>query len=324
MNIPHISIETAHRRIRKYISETPVEFCRTLSHLKRGKIYFKMENWQKTGSFKVRGALNYMLALNDHEKKKGVITASAGNHALGVAYAAELLGIKARVVLPVNASMVKVRKLRYYGCQIIQAGQDYDEAEDMAHQIEQDVDLTFVHAFDDATIIAGQGTIGKEILQQLPETEIVIVPVGGGGLISGIASAIKKEHPGIRIIGVQSVASPAMKAALREGKVVETPIEDTVADGLAGRFVSNLTLELTRTLVDDLVLVEEKDIYKAIRFLIDEARLLVEGAGAVSVAAILTKKIDVVDKNVILLLTGRNISSELVAKILNEQHVNHS
>jgi len=317
MNVPHIAVETAHRRIHKYIRETPIEFCHSLSHLQRGKIFFKMENWQKTGSFKVRGALNSMLALKDREKEKGVITASAGNHALGVAYAAELLGIKARVVLPVNASMAKVRKLRYYGCQIIQAGQDYDEAEDIAHQIEQDVDLTFVHAFDDATIIAGQGTIGKEILQQLPETEIVVVPVGGGGLISGIASAIKKEHPEIRIIGVQSVASPAMKAALREGKVVETPIEDTVADGLAGRFVSDLTLELTRMLVDDLVLVEEKDIYKAIRFLIDDARLLVEGAAAVSVAAVLAKKLDVTDKNVVLLLTGRNISSEVVEKILN-------
>ena len=318
-SLPSIPVESAYRRIRKYIRKTPVEFCFVLSHETGGDIHFKMENWQKTGSFKLRGALNKMLMLTGPEKKKGIITASAGNHALGVAYAADLLGIKARVVLPVNASIAKVRKLRYFGCEIIQAGEDYDEAEDVAHQIEKDCNLSFVHAFDDRHIIAGQGTIARELFHQLEKIDVVVVPIGGGGLIGGISSYMKNRNTKIKVIGLQPAASPAMKVSSDVGKVIETPMEETLADGLAGRFVSDLTLKLTQTYVDEIVVVEENEIREAIKFLVKDAHILVEGAAAVGVAAILANKINVADKQVAIVLTGMGADGREGARVLKAQ-----
>ena len=319
-NISKSAVKNAAIRIADYINQTPIEYCRVLSRNLGGDIYFKMENWQKTGSFKIRGALNKMLLLEKPEKKKGVITASAGNHGLGVAYASELLNIKARIVLPVNASVAKVRKLSYYGCEVIQAGHDYDEAEDVAHQIEKDCNLTFVHAFDDPDIIAGQGTIGSELLDQLPRLDMIIIPIGGGGLIGGVASILKQVNPGIYVVGVQPSASPAMKESLIAGKVVETPIKETLADGLAGRFVSEFTLQLTNQYVDDVVLVSEKEIRHAMKFMVEDAHLLIEGAAAAGLAAITSEKISVENKKVGVILTGRNISPSIVASILTQNN----
>lgn len=313
----NIKVNDAYERIAPFVNRTPLEHCRLLSQNFNSNIFLKMENWQKTGSFKIRGALNKMLTLSDKEKAKGVITASAGNHGLGVAYAAEALDIKVRIVLPTNASEAKVKILSTFGCEIIKAGRDYDEAEDIAHQIEKDCDLSFIHAFDDPVIIAGQGTVAKELLEQAENLEIVVVPIGGGGLLGGIASYIKKINPGIKIIGVQSEASPAMKAAQNAGKVIETPINDTIADGLAGRFVSDLTLDLTNNYVDDVILVEEQSIRNAVRFMIQDAHIIIEGSAAVGIAAIISEKLDVENKNVGVILTGRNISAPIVASILN-------
>ena len=315
--IPLKAIASARRRIRQFIWHTPLEPSKTLSQKTGADVYFKMESWQRTGSFKIRGALNRMLTLSKNEAARGIITASAGNHGLGVAHAAELLGQNWRVVVPIGASIVKIRKLQEYKGEVIEAGRDYDEAEDIAHQIEHDCNLNFIHAFDDASVIAGQGTIGAEILEDLPDVDLVIVPVGGGGLISGVALAVKSRRPQVKVIGVQPSASPAMHAALAHGQVVETPISPTIADGLAGRFVSSLTLTVTQDYVDDVVLVDESDIIDAMNFLLKEMRVLIEGAAAVGVAALLSGKIRLPAKNIVILLTGRNIDSKTLEKVLN-------
>lgn len=313
-----ISAKAAARLIKKYIRNTPIEECRTLSELVQGQVFLKMEHWQQTGSFKVRGALNRLLNLPIEKKSHGVITASAGNHGLGVAYASDLLGIKARIVLPVNAASTKVRMLNQYGVEIIQAGRDYDEAEDVAHQIEKDCHLTFVSGFDDPEVISGQGTIALEILKELPDPDIILVPIGGGGLISGIAITIKERNPNIQIIGVQSEASPAMYRALQVNMVVETPIEATIADGLAGRLVSPAIFTTIQNYVDDVIVVTEEDIIKAILFLLQQNHTLVEGAAAVGVAALLSNKINIEGKKCVVVLTGRNIDIETVKKVLGE------
>lgn len=312
----NISAKFAARVIKKYVRNTPIEECRLLSEQVNGQVFLKMEHWQKTGSFKVRGALNRLLTLPIEDKSRGVITASAGNHGLGMAYASDLLGIKARIVLPVNAAATKVRMLNQYNVEIIQAGRDYDEAEDVAHQIEKDCQLTFVSGFDDAEVISGQGTIALEILSDLTDPDIILVPVGGGGLISGIAITIKERNPDIQIIGVQSEASPALYRAWQLNMVVETPIEETIADGLAGRLVSPLILETVQKYVDDLIVVKEEDIVQAILFLLQQNHTLVEGAAAVGLAALISNKVNIEGKKCVVVLTGRNIDVEKVKNVL--------
>ncbi|MBC8184565.1 pyridoxal-phosphate dependent enzyme [candidate division KSB1 bacterium] len=312
-----IDTNAAYQRIKQFIRKTPLEECKELSRITRSQVYLKMEHWQRTGAFKIRGALNRMLQLSEEEKSHGVITASAGNHGLGVAFASELLEMKARIVLPVSASPTKIKMLNHFGCDIVQAGRDYDESEDVAYRIEKDCDLTFIHAFEDNRIIAGQGTIALEILNELPEADVLLVPVGGGGLISGIGIAAKQIKPEIQIIGVQSEASPAMYRALKANRAIESPIEKTIADGLAGRLVSPNILSTIQHYVDDMLLVTENDIVKAILFLLENSRTLVEGAAAVGVAALLSDKISVEGKKCVVLLTGRNIDTETIRDILN-------
>ncbi|MFQ6115608.1 MAG: threonine/serine dehydratase, partial [bacterium] len=273
--------------------------------------YFKLENWQKTGSFKLRGALNKLLSLSPEKKQRGIISASAGNHGLGVALAAKLLHVEGKIVVPVNASPAKLKALEQYHLEIIQKGVDYDEAEEFAWQLQRCEALTFIHAFSDLEIIAGQGTIGLEILAQLPDVETVLVPIGGGGLISGVAAAVKSMNPKVKVIGVQSEASPAMYNSIRAGKVLETPIEDTIADGLAGRFVSELTLRLTQQYVDDIILVSEEAIKKGVKLILESEHMLIEGSASVGVAALLENKIRRSGKTVII-LTGRNIDVNLL------------
>jgi len=313
----NISAKCAYRLIKKYIRNTPIEECRSLSELTHGQVFLKMEHWQKTGSFKIRGALNRLLNLPTEEKIRGVITASAGNHGLGVAYASDLLGVKARIVLPVNAASTKVRMLNQFNVEIIKAGRDYDEAEDMARQIEKDCQLTFVSGFDDPEVISGQGTIAIEILRVLPDPDIILVPVGGGGLISGIAITVKERNPDIKVIGVQSEASPAMYRALQVNMVIETPIKETIADGLAGRLVSPSIFSTIQKYIDDVIVVKEKDIIKAILFLLQQNHTLVEGAAAVGVAALLSGKVNIEGKKCVVVLTGRNIDIETVKFVLN-------
>ena len=315
----NVKPKSALRRIKKYIRETPLEKSKSLSRTTFAEIYLKMENWQHTGSFKVRGALNRMLILNDEERAQGVVTASAGNHGLGVAYASDILGIKARIVVPVNAAATKIEMLHTFGVDVVQAGRDYDDSEDVAHRIEKDCNLIFVHAFEDPHIIAGQGTIALEVLQFLPDVDTIIVPVGGGGLISGIGIAAKQIKPGIEIIGVQSEASPAMFRAWKVNQAIEAPIMETIADGLAGRLVSPAMLATVKKYVDDFVLVSEKEIAKAMLYLVETEHILVEGAAAVGVAALLSGKIDVQGKRIVVVLTGRNIDVAALEKIMNSK-----
>jgi len=309
------SIYTARARLEGVIRATPLHRSRTLSRKLGCDLYLKLENWQETGSFKVRGALNKLAGLTPEERARGVVTASAGNHGLGVAWASARLNLPARIVLPERASQAKVDALRTYSVDLVQHGEDYDEAEAFAWQLQQQEDLVFVHAFSDPQIIAGQGTVGLEIVEAWPEVATVVVPVGGGGLISGVALAIKSVKPGARILGVQSEASPAMYRAIRAGKPVDTPIADTVADGLAGRFVSELTLNLTLNYVDDVVLVSEDAIRQAVCMILDEEHMLVEGSAAVGLAALLEGQIPAEGKCV-LVLTGRNLESARLKAML--------
>jgi len=317
MEINLSQIQTAKKRIASYINFTPLEKSLALSKRFNSGIYLKPENWQKTGAFKIRGALNKMLALSDAEKKQGIITASAGNHALGVAYAADLLGIDGKIILPENASPAKIAALENYSLQLVKAGADYDESEAVAWDIQRQENLTFVHAFNDPAIIAGQGTIALETLEELPETETIVVPIGGGGLIAGVAVAAKSIHPKIKIIGVQSEASPAMHAALTAGKVIETPIQETIADGLAGRFVEEQMLQSVQNHVDDVILTSEFSIKKAIKLIFEAEHFIVEGSAAVGIAAMLENKIEQSGK-LVFILTGRNMSKMLLQNLFKE------
>ncbi|MCH8957019.1 threonine/serine dehydratase [candidate division KSB1 bacterium] len=313
LTLPQITF--AHKQIQPHIRKTPLEFSHQLSEQSGSEVYLKLENWQKTGSFKIRGALNKMLSLSSEEKQKGIITASAGNHGLGVAHAAKMLGIHGKIVVPENASLAKIKALQNYELELLKQGRDYDEAEEIAWEIQKREDLTFIHAFSDAAIIAGQGTIGLEILEDLPDAQTILVPIGGGGLIAGIAIAAKSINPKVKVVGVQSEASPAMFNSVQAARCVETPIEETIADGLAGRFVAEFTLELTRKHVDEVVLVSENGIKEAIKFVIENEHMLIEGAAAVGVAALLEEKVKTHGKTVVL-LTGRNIHSQVLKEIL--------
>jgi threonine dehydratase len=314
-NLTLIDFWNARARIAPHIRITPLEFSVSLSHKFNHEIYLKLENWQLTGSFKIRGAFNKLLTLSDEEKRRGVITASAGNHGLGVAHACKILGIAGKIVVPVNASPAKIKALQNYKVELIQSGQDYDEAEEFARHIQVEQGLTFVHGFSDPQIIAGQGTIALEILDVLPAAGSIVVPIGGGGLIAGVALAAKSINPKIKIVGVQSEASPAMFNSLRVGKPVETPIRETIADGLAGRFVTELNLKIIEEWVDDVLLVSEAAIKEAMRLVLESEHILIEGSAAVGLAAIIENKVSTSDKTV-LILTGRNVALPLLKTIV--------
>lgn len=313
--IPLIEFWAARCRITPHVRLTPIEYSQSLSRNFDQELFLKLENWQITGSFKIRGAFNKLLTLSDEEKRRGVITASAGNHGLGVAYACQTLGIAGKIIVPVNASPAKIKALRNYQVALIESGQDYDEAEEVAGQIQKEEARTFVHAFSDPAIIAGQGTIALEILENLPDAGTIVVPIGGGGLISGVSLAAKSINPKIKVVGVQSEASPAMYNSLRAGKPVETPIGDTIADGLAGRFVTELNLKIIQNWVADVILVSEAAIKEAMMLILETEHILIEGSAAVGLAAFIENKTTAIGKTV-LVLTGRNIDTSLLKAIV--------
>ncbi len=313
-----ISLETIQRAracIEPHVYRTPVTHSRALSRRFNCEVFLKLENWQKTGSFKVRGALNKILTLAEDESRRGIITASAGNHGLGVAYAATVCGIAATIVVPENVSEAKHNALANYDVQLLCKGGDYDEAEEYACELQVQGGLAFVHAFDDPDVICGQGTLALEVLEDLPKAATVVVPVGGGGLICGVGCAIKAIEPTVNILGVQSEASPAMVAALRAGHVVESPIAETLADGLAGRFVCERTLALTRKYVDEVVLVPENAIAAAVAEMFAAEDFVIEGSAAVTLAALSSSKVDFTGP-VVLVLTGRNLAGDVLKRIL--------
>ena len=301
----------AHNRIRPVVFRTPLVRS---SHWP--ELYFKMECWQKTGSFKVRGALNAVF-VNSISSSAPVVAASAGNHGLGVAFAAQYVGRRAMIFVPESVSPAKLSAIQAMGVQVAVAGKDYDASEQEAMQFAGENGYPFVHAFAAPEVIAGQGTVGLEIAQQLPEVKTVIVPVGGGGLISGVAKALKTLLPKVSILGVQSEASPAMVAALKAGRVVETAVLPSLADGLAGRFVHDTTLAMTQSYVDDVVLVSEETIAHAMYLLMERHKWVVEGSAAVGLAAWLEGKVPGPGP-IAIVLTGSNVATETVHALLKK------
>ncbi len=280
------------------------------------EIHLKTENLQKTGSFKVRGAAYKISQLSEEEKKKGVIACSAGNHAQGVALAATKNGIKSLICLPDGAPISKVEATRKYGADICLVPGVYDDAYNRALQLKDEKGYTFIHPFNDEDVIAGQGTIGLEILEQLPDVEVVIVPVGGGGLISGVAYAIKALNPHVKVYGVQAEGAPSMVRSLADGKVEKLDAVSTIADGIAVKEPGDLTFALCQKYVDGIVTVTEDEIAAAILALIEQQKLIAEGAGAVSVAAAMFNKIDIKGKQVCCLVSGGNIDVTILSRVI--------
>jgi threonine dehydratase len=308
-----LDVVAAGRRIAPYVQRTPLERSAHLSDAVGADVWLKLECFQRTGSFKLRGALNALLSLDDEGRRRGVVTASAGNHGLGVATAANLTGLPAAVVVPETASSAKVDLLRQTGCELILHGPDYDAAEAHAIDFAERRGANFVSAYDHPAVVAGGGTIALEILETLPESDLLVVPAGGGGLISGIALAAKGVRPDIEVYGAQSVASPALHAALAAGRQVSVPILDSLADGLSGNLAEgSITVDLASGYVDQIVLVEEAEIAAAMRAILEHEHVLVEGSSAVTVAAIGTGRLPIDGRRVVLVLTGRNVAPSVL------------
>ncbi|MCW2277157.1 threonine ammonia-lyase [Heliophilum fasciatum] len=309
-------IETAAQRIAPYIHRTPLAHSHTFSRLAGCEVYLKCENWQRTGSFKLRGALNRLLSLTEDEKKLGVVAASAGNHAQGVALAATMVGVPATIVMPKGAALAKIEATRGYGAEVILEGDTYDEAYQAALALQKERSLLYVHAFDDPLVIAGQGTVGLEIADQLPDITGITVPIGGGGLIAGLALALKSRFPQVRIIGVQSTAASAMVASRQAGCATTVSCQRTIADGIRVALPGRLTFPLVQDLVDDLLTVDDEAIAKAIVLLLERAKLVVEGAGAVSLAALLTQQLGKSGERWVALLSGGNTDISAIAALI--------
>jgi threonine dehydratase len=310
------SIEKAVKRIRDSIFASPFVRSETFSQLTGNSILFKLENLQMTGSFKERGALNKILLLTEEERRRGVIAASAGNHAQAVSYHATKRGIKAQICMPLTTPMVKVSATRGYGAEVILVGANYDETCGDALRRCGEQGLTFIHPFDDEAVIAGQGTLGVEMLEEIDDLDAVVVPVGGGGLIAGVACAVKERRPNIQVIGVQTSKLPSMKAALEKNEPVTLPPNKTIADGIAVRRAGDNTFPLVRKYVDDIVTVDDEEIANAILLLLEKEKTLTEGAGAVAAAAVLNKKLPHRGKKLGVLISGGNIDVTLLSRII--------
>lgn len=280
------------------------------------EVFLKTENLQQTGSFKLRGAYYKISQLSEEEKSRGVIACSAGNHAQGVALGAQHSGIHAVICLPAGAPISKVEATRSYGAEVCLVPGVYDDAYARALELQKEHGYTFVHPFDDPKVIAGQGTIGLEILEQMPDVEAVVVPIGGGGLISGVAFAIKTLRPEIKVYGVQSSGAPSMAASLQEGHIARLNDVSTIADGIAVKEPGVNTFEMCNKYVDEVVTVSDDEIAAAILALIEQQKLVAEGAGAVSVAAVMYNKVPVKGKKVVCLVSGGNIDVSTLSRVI--------
>jgi threonine dehydratase len=310
------SIEAAAARIGPSIYESPLVHSRTLSRLTGNTMFLKLENLQMTGSFKERGALNRILTMTEDERRRGVLAASAGNHAQGVAYHAAQRGIPVQIWMPRSTPLVKLTATRAHGADVILRGDNYDEACQEAVEQSQQRRATFIHPFDDDDVIAGQGTIGLEVLRQNPALDVIVVPVGGGGLIGGVGCAIKERHAKVEIVGVQTTRVPSMNAALRNERPIDVPAYPTLADGIAVRKVGTRTLPLVQKYVDRIVTVEEDEIAAAVLTLLEGEKTVAEGAGAVALAAVLQGKTGHCGKNIAVLVSGGNLDVNLLARII--------
>ena len=310
-------VVAARERLRGSIYLSPCPRSEMLSNLTGQQVYLKLENLQMTGSFKERGALNRIAMLTPEQAAKGVVAASAGNHAQGVAYHATKRGIRALIVMPLATPLVKVTATRGFGAEVVLHGANYDEACVEATRLCEAEGMTFIHPFDDAVVMAGQGTIGLELLEQVPELDAVIVPIGGGGLIGGIACAIKESNPRIKVIGVQTSRLASMQAAVREHHPVTVEPSTTIADGIAVRRAGDVTYPVVERYVDEIVTVDEDEIASAILVLLEREKTLAEGAGATALAALLQKKTSLpAGAHTAVLVCGGNIDVTLLARII--------
>lgn len=316
---PAVSLATIREalgRIRESIYLSPCARSENFSQLTGNAVHLKLDNLQRTGSFKERGALNKLLTLTSDERSRGVIAASAGNHAQGVAYHAGRHGIRAQIVMPLTTPLIKVSATKSYGADVVLHGANYDEACEEATRRSQQFEMTFVHPFDDEVVIAGQGTMGLEILDQVPDIEAVVAPIGGGGLIAGVACAVKEIKPNVRVIGVQPARLPSMKVAIAEGHPVTLSPAATIADGIAVRRAGEKTLPLIQKYVDDIVTVDEEEIANAVLLLLEREKTLAEGAGAAAIAALINRKTSLSGKKVAVLVCGGNIDVTLLSRIM--------
>jgi threonine dehydratase len=302
-----VQIHEAMEKLKDKVHQTPLKQSNTLNYLTNADVYLKLENLQKTGSFKLRGAMNKILSLSDQEVKNGILAASAGNHAQGVALAASLRGIPSKIYMPKHTPFSKASATKEYGAEIVLAGDTYDESYQKAVEEMNQNGSTFVHAFDDEKVIAGQGTIGLEILQQNDQLDVVFVPIGGGGLISGVALAIKAIKPSIKVIGVQAVGAPAAYQRFTGQKKKSSHAIHTIADGIMVKEPGALTYPIIEKYVDEIVTVTDEEIAHAIMFMLEREKMLVEGAGAAALAAILYKKFPVYGKKVGCIISGGNV-----------------
>lgn len=309
-------ITTARLNLTNIVYKTGLVQNTTFSDMSQNQVFLKTENLQKTGSFKVRGAFNKISLLTPTEKSRGVIASSAGNHAQGVALAATAGNIESTIVMPLHAPISKVIATKGYGANVILHGENYDEASDKAKEIQAQTGATFVHAFNDPDVISGQGTVGLEILEDLPDADVIVVPVGGGGLIGGISAAVKALKPHIQIIGVQTKNVPSMANSVTLGRIETVPGSPTIADGIAVKTPGDITFDIIKRNVDDIVTVDEDEIANAILLLLERAKLTTEGAGAAAVAAVLYR-LHFKGKKIAAVISGGNIDVNTLARIID-------
>ena len=306
----------AKKKLSKVLLETHLIYSPIFSKESGNKVFIKPENLQKTGSFKIRGAYNKISNLTDAEKKRGVIASSAGNHAQGVAYGAKESGIKAVIVMPKSTPLIKVESTKQYGAEVILHGDVYDDAYKKAKELEEKEGYVFVHPFNDEDVLDGQGTIALEILEELPETDIILVPIGGGGLISGIACAAKILKPEIKIIGVEPEGAASAYEAIKENKVVELKEANTIADGTAVKKIGDLNFEYIKKYVDEIITVSDYELMEAFLLLVEKHKIIAENSGILSVAA--TKKIKEKNKKVVSVISGGNIDVLMISSMINK------
>ena len=306
----------AKEKLSKVLLETHLIYSPIFSKESGNKVFIKPENLQKTGSFKIRGAYNKISNLTDAEKKRGVIASSAGNHAQGVAYGAKESGIKAVIVMPKSTPLIKVESTKQYGAEVILHGDVYDDAYKKAKELEEKEGYVFVHPFNDEDVLDGQGTIALEILEELPETDIILVPIGGGGLISGIACAAKILKPEIKIIGVEPEGAASAYEAIKENKVVELKEANTIADGTAVKKIGDLNFEYIKKYVDEIITVSDYELMEAFLLLVEKHKIIAENSGILSVAA--AKKLKEKDKKVVSVISGGNIDVLMISSMINK------
>ena len=306
----------AKEKLSKVLLKTSLIQSPIFSKEAGNEVYIKPENLQKTGSFKIRGAYNKITNLNDEEKKKGVIASSAGNHAQGVAYGAKESGIKAVIVMPKSTPLIKVESTKQYGAEVVLHGDVYDDAFKKAKELEEKEGYIFVHPFDDEDVIHGQGTIALEILEELPETDIILVPIGGGGLISGIACAAKILKPEIKIIGVEPDGAASAYEAIKEDKVIELKEANTIADGTAVKKIGNTTFEYIKKYVDEIITVSDYELMESFLLLVEKHKIIAENSGILSLAAL--KKLKEKNKKVVSVISGGNIDVLMISSMINK------